>query len=487
MKPNIILMMVDQMRNDCISVNGNDNIETPNLNMLSKFGYNFKKAYTAVPSCIASRAAVITGMKQKNHGRVGYEDGIEWNYKNTIASEFTKGGYQTQCIGKMHVYPERNLCGFNNVILHDGYLDFSRKRNKSSRSQFENVDDYLKWFKDKKGINFDLTDIGIDKNSWDARPWNLEEYLHPTNWVVSESIDFLRRRDPSKPFFLKMSFVRPHSPLDPPEFYYNQYINEDLGEPKVGAWCSESPWNEDENEGLGFNIMCTKGKISKKSNKKAKAAYYGSISHIDHQIRRFISALDEYDDLYNTIILFVSDHGDMLGDHNFYRKALPYEGSIKVPFIIYDPGNILNVQCGQEFDEVVELRDIMPTLLDIASIEIPETVDGRSLKPLIKGENIKWREYIHGEHDFGKYSNHYVTNGKEKYIWYFELQKEQFFDLEKDKDELNDLIDSSEYKERIDYFRNILILELNGREEGYSDGKTLINGRKSKSTLNIVL
>lgn len=479
MKPNIVLIMVDQMRSDCIGVNGNNEIETPNLNMLAKNGFNFKNTYTAVPSCIASRAAVLTGMKQKNHGRVGYEDGVVWNYKHTIASELSKGGYQTQCIGKMHVYPERNLCGFHNVILHDGYLDFSRNQNKSIKTQFENVDDYLKWFKEKKDLNVDLIDSGLDKNSWDARPWPYEERLHPTNWVVTESIDFLRRRDITKPFFLKMSFVRPHSPLDPPEYYFNQYINEDLKEPKIGSWCDEENIYE-----LGYNITCTKGKISKKANKRAKAAYYGLINHIDHQIRRFISALEEYGEIENTIIIFVSDHGDMLGDHNFYRKALPYEGSIKVPFIIYDQGNILNGIKGTEFYDPIELRDIMPSILDMAGIDIPNTVDGRSVKDLIQGKSKFLREYIHGEHSFGEYSNHYITNGKEKYIWFSKSGREQFFNLEKDKFELNDLIDDEKYKNRIEYYRNILIKELAGREEGYSDGKKLINGKLPLNTLS---
>lgn len=205
MKPNVILIMVDQMSGDCLGINGHPDIETPNLDMMAKEGFNFTKAYSAVPSCIAARAAVITGMKQKNHGRVGYGEGVPWNYENTIASEFAKAGYHTQCVGKMHVHSERNLCGFHNVVLHNGYFKFSRGKDKSSGTQFEQCDDYLKWFKEKEGSSVDLADIGLDRNSWAARPWGYPEQRHPTNWVASESIDFLRRRDNTKPFFLKMS------------------------------------------------------------------------------------------------------------------------------------------------------------------------------------------------------------------------------------------------------------------------------------------
>ncbi len=407
MKPNIVLIMVDQMRGDCLGVNGNEFIETPNLDMMATEGYNFENAYTAVPSCIASRAAILTGMSQKSHGRVGYEDGVSWNYKNTIASEFSKAGYHTQCIGKMHVYPERNLCGFHNIMLHDGYLHFARNKEGKASTQIEQCDDYLKWFREKKGHNVDLIDIGLDCNSWVSRPWGYEENLHPTNWVVNESIDFLRRRDPSKPFFLNMSFVRPHSPLDPPKFYFDMYKDEDLPEPLMGDWA-----NKEDEENRGKDINCVKGIINKKALKRAKAAYYGSITHIDHQIGRFLIALSEYGELNNTIFLFVSDHGDMMGDHNWFRKGIPYEGSSRVPFFIYDPGNLLKGKKGKVFDEVLELRDIMPTLLDFAHISIPDSVEGLSLKDLIEERNSTWREYIHGEHSFGEDSNHYIVTKK---------------------------------------------------------------------------
>lgn len=471
MKPNIVLMMVDQMRGDCLGVNGNEFIETPNLDMMAAEGYNFENAYTAVPSCIASRAAILTGMSQKSHGRVGYEDGVSWNYENTIASEFSKAGYHTQCIGKMHVYPERNLCGFHNIMLHDGYLHFARNKEGKASTQIEQCDDYLKWFREKKGHNVDLIDIGLDCNSWVSRPWGYEENLHPTNWVVNESIDFLRRRDPSKPFFLKMSFVRPHSPLDPPKFYFDMYKDEDLPAPLMGDWA-----NKEDEENRGKDINCIKGIINKKALKRAKAAYYGSITHIDHQIGRFLIALSEYGELNNTIFLFVSDHGDMMGDHNWFRKGIPYEGSSRVPFFIYDPGNLLKGKKGKVFDEVLELRDIMPTLLDFAHISIPNSVEGLSLKDLIEERDYTWREYIHGEHSFGDDSNHYIVTKRDKFLWFSQRGEEQYFDLEKDPKELTNRINSEEYKERIDYLRKILIKELEGREEGYTDGNRLLKG-----------
>ncbi|MBS5951629.1 MAG: DUF4976 domain-containing protein [Clostridium sp.] len=161
---------------------------------------------------------------------------------------------------------------------------------------------------------------------------------------------------------------------------------------------------------------------------------------------------------------------------------------LPIDIIIYDPGNNIKGKHGKTFEEVVELMDIMPTLLDCAGIEIPNTVDGYSLKDLIEDEgNTKWRECIHGEHAYGEDSNHYITNGKHKYIWFSQTGKEQYFDLEKDPHELKDLINEEDYQENINHFRELLISELEGREEGYTDGEKLIVGRKPVDSLRHIL
>ena len=116
-KPNVILICVDQWRGDCLSIAGHPVVHTPFLDRLALKGARFTRAYTAVPSCIAARAALYTGLGQRTHGRVGYQDGVPWDYPVTIAGEFTRHGYQTQAVGKMHVYPERSQMGFQNVIL----------------------------------------------------------------------------------------------------------------------------------------------------------------------------------------------------------------------------------------------------------------------------------------------------------------------------------------------------------------------------------
>lgn len=484
MKPNILFINVDQMRSDCLSILGHPVVETPYIDQLARAGSLFTNAYAATPSCVPARAAIMTGMSQESHGRVGYEDQIPWDYEHTLPGELAHVGYHTQCVGKMHVYPTRNLCGFHNVRLHDGYMHYNRyKENTTTIASSDYTDDYLTWLREKTSSESDLLDLGLDCNSSvTARPWHLPEAYHPTNWVVSESIDFLRRRDPTKPFFLKMSFVRPHPPLDPPQTYFDQYINEELPEPVIGNWVDkEDPYM------MGLDPLTEKGIVPNKRLNRARAAYYALISHIDAQIGRFLIALNEYGQLENTVILFASDHGEMLGDHHRFAKGLPYEASANIPFILSDPGNLLGMQRGSIINEVTELRDIMPTLLEVAGASIPDSVDGKSVLPLVRGNTSEWRAYIHGEHERGVESHHYITNGAYKYIWFSQTGEEQLFDLKQDPGELTNLALDTAFNSKLVSLQEKLIKELTDREEGYTDGEQLITGKDPVTCLKHIL
>ncbi|MDQ8738771.1 arylsulfatase [Paenibacillus sp. LHD-38] len=480
-KPNLLLITVDQMRWDCLSALGHPIVETPNLDALVGKGVTFTNAYSATPTCIPARAAIMTGMSQRSHGRVGYQDKVPWNYEHTIAGELAKAGYHTQCVGKMHVYPARNLCGFHNVVLHDGYLHHNRnKHDNPVDGHFDQVDDYLQWLRRVGGASLDMMDNGLDCNaSTVSRPWHLPEYMHPTNWCASESIDFLRRRDPGKPFFLWSSFVRPHSPLDPPQAYFDMYKDLDMPEPPVGDWVDETAALEGAHDPTTIF-----GRIPKRRLDRARAAYYGLITHLDEQIGRLINALQEYGVLNDTLILFTSDHGELMGDHHAFRKSLPYEGSAKVPFLLYDPSGRFGFANGSRVDNVVELRDIMPTLLDAACAPIPATVEGASVLPLCRKEQTEWRSYIHGEHVYGARSHHYVTDGKEKYIWFSQTGEEQFFDLRTDPQELINAVCDADASARVAVWRDRVVQELEEREEGYVSGGQLVAGRTPKTCLD---
>lgn len=471
-RPNVVLIMTDQWRGDCLGCAGHPVVETPHLDQLAVQGVRFTQAYTATPSCIAARAGLFTGMSQRNHGRVGYKDGVPWTYERTLAGEMAAAGYHTQAVGKMHVHPARNLMGFHNVVLHDGYMHYERKANKN----YDLVDDYMPWLRMKIGADADMILHGINCNSWVARPWPYAEDVHPTTYVTTMGIDFLRRRDPTRPFFLYLSYHRPHPPLDPPQVYFDQYINQEFPPVPMGDWADQQAQMKGVDGSLGLGFM------GQRQLHRARAAYYAQITHIDHQVGRLIEYLLEHDQLNNTMFIFTSDHGELLGDHNLFRKVLPYDGSARIPLIVTPPPSW---QCkrGSSVDAVVELRDIMPTILEACGATIPDTVDGQSVLPLCRGEPAEWRTYLHGEHAGGAISNHWITDGKGKYIWFSQTGREQFFDLASDPQELEDLIDDAASQERIAQFRQWLIEELTGREEGFTDGQKLIPGRPVKPVL----
>jgi arylsulfatase A-like enzyme len=472
LKPNVVLICVDQWRGDCLSIEGHPVVHTPFLDQLALDGCRFRRAYSATPTCIPARAALYTGLSQKSHGRVGYQDGVPWTYPITIAGEFTRHGYQTQAIGKMHVYPERLQMGFQNVILHDGYLHFARKGR-----HFDLIDDYVPWLRSQVGQDADYFDHGVNCNSVVGRPWDKEERLHPTNFVVTQAIDFLRRRDPTKPFFLFLSFHRPHPPYDPPRWAFEQYNTREMPAVPKGDWLDlwadyDDPHRPD----------CLVGEIREDVLHAARAGYYGHMSHIDHQINRLVEILGEYDIDRNTWICFTSDHGEMLGDHNLFRKAYPYEGSARIPLIIKGPPDS-QARLGAVHDQVVELRDVMPTLLDSVGLPIPPNLEGKSVLPIAQGQELEWRGFLHGEHLVFRQSLQWLTDGREKYVWCSGTGQEQLFDIQTDPQELRDLSSVPEFQERLAHWRDLLVDELADREEGFTDGQTLIPGKSVKACI----
>lgn len=468
-RPNLILLMADQMRGDCLGIAGHPDVKTPYLDSLAAEGVRFPNAYSACPSCIPARAALQTGMSQDHTGRVGYEDLVPWRYGHTLAGELSKAGYYTQCVGKMHVHPLRNNLGFHNVRLHDGYLHAYRAPDTPSYENQCVADDYYWWLKQELGIAADPTDTGLDCNSWVTRPWIYEEKYHPTNWVASECLDFLRRRDRDKPFFLMASFVRPHPPLDAPEYYFGLYRDRDLAPPYRGDWNDEA-----RRERWGHSCHAQSSPSDPDYIRQLRAGYYAAITHMDHQIGRILSALTEQKLMDNTVILFVSDHGEMLGDHLMFQKAKPYQGSIQVPLFLSGPEKYIGKR--RVCEDLTELRDVMPTLLELAGAEIPETVDGVSVLHKVE------REYLHGEHSLGCDSMHFIVTKTEKYIWYTQTGKELYFDLRKDPHERHNAI--GEHPRQAEVLRNYLIAELQGREEGCSDGKQLFVGKTPRTVLS---
>lgn len=210
-KPNIVFIIVDQMRGDCLGISGHPVVRTPSLDRLAQRGTRFTSAYSPCPSCIAARASIFTGQRPTTHGRLGYRDCVPWRYQETLAKNLVSAGYQTHCVGKTHFYPQRLSLGFQSQDSYEGRQQLDEQY----------VNDYFEWLKERTNIR--ESEHGLGENSWVGGVSRLPEELHNNSWVVTRSIDFLKRRNQNQPFFLNLSFHRPHAPLDPPHEYLDMY------------------------------------------------------------------------------------------------------------------------------------------------------------------------------------------------------------------------------------------------------------------------
>ncbi len=469
-KPNVLLIITDQWRGDCLGYAGHPDVKTPYLDTLCAEGIPFSNAYSATPTCIPARAALYTGMAQENHRRVGYLDGVRWDYPHTMAGTFADAGYQCHCAGKLHVHPLRNSMGYHSVDLHDGYLHYYRRPEQPYHTNQRIADDYFYWLQARLGIDADPIQTGIDCNSWVGRPWLYDESTHPTRWVTDRGIDFLRKRDRDKPFFLTLSYVRPHPPFDAPEAFWSMYRGKKLTPPKSGDWDNTERRRRD-----GYVADSETGPGDPELMEAAQMGYYAAMTQVDYEIGRLRDALFAQGlDRSNTIIAFVSDHGELLGDHCLFRKSLPYEGSAHVPLIISASREALE-RAGYTgdtatADKLAELRDVMPTLLSLCGIPVPDTVDGINLF----GDED--RTCLHGEHLYDGESCQWILsreNGRmEKFIWFSGSGRRQYFDLTTDPDETHDGIGDACYAGRITVLERTLTDALAWREEGFvKDGK----------------
>ncbi|MDA0335092.1 MAG: arylsulfatase [bacterium] len=444
-KPHLLLITTDQQRGDCLGCAGHAAVETPYIDELASNGTRFRHAYTSVPSCTPARAGILTGMDQWHHGRLTMTGSDALQYPATLPAELAAAGYHTQLVGKAHHAPQRRLQGFHQMVLDE-----------SGRRDPGFVSDYHAHFGRAREGEYGYRDHAIDWNSWMARPSHLPEHLHPTYWTASEGIRAMETRDPTSPSFLWLSFARPHSPYDPPQAYWDMYVDhDDIPKPHVGDW-------SDRYDRRVADVNAPRSHRSARETHRARAGYYGNITFIDHQIGRFLYEYRKRDPegLANTLILFTSDHGDMMGDHHHWRKTYAYEGSARIPFVVQWPtawGD--DVARDTVRDAPIELRDIMPTLLQAAGVDIPESVDGSSLLPLARDASVPWRAFVQGEHSTCYDEEHgmqYVTDGVQKYIWFHHTGHEQFFDLTTDPGECIDLAADPAWQACIDVWRSRL-------------------------------
>jgi arylsulfatase A-like enzyme len=314
----------------------------------------------------------------------------------------------------------------------------------------------------------------MSSNSWLCRPWTEPESLHPNTWTTDAAIDLIQRRDPLRPFFLQVGYHRPHPPLDPPIAWYNKLEKIELPEVPIGDWAKDNA------KPVTDPFCYDNGELPGEMLDDTRRAYFAQIMHLDDQIGRLINHCRRNGLMKNTWIVFMSDHGELLGDHHGWRKVVPWEGSAGVPLVVMPPmDGEHGALCNTIDQRPLTHADIMPTFLKIAGLAVPECVDG---KDILGNES---HEYIHGEH---APCWQYLTDGKEKFAWQSTTGKRWFFDLQNDPQELHNLADDPSCAKRVALWESRLIEILKTRPEDgmVQDGK-LVSGTSTPAVRDFLL
>ena len=428
-KPNILIIICDQLRYDALGCYGNKIIQTPAIDKLSSESVTFTNAYTSSPICVPARITMLTG-------RHDFTFNKPYGHKNTphLSHILKSSGYHTAMIGKAHFVPCTETYGFDYFKLSDDH-ELGRV----------NADKYQKYLTEKELFE---REHGLD--GWDIL-WatsNLKEEDYVTTWNGNQTIEYLqKKRAKDKPFFCVCSFVKPHPPFDPPRPYDTMYKPEDMPFPKG---CNEPVANKSRviqkwHSAWEFDFCMREDRRA-----RIVSHYYGNVSLIDKQIGHIISTLrDEglYDD---TIIIFLTDHGEQLGDQHLFMKHFGYDSSIHIPLILRVPG-VKSKIC----DSFVSLTDILPTICDTVGAEKPKFSIGQNLISLYEGKTSS-KDYMVSYSDVGGewFS---LQNNKWKYIYYFNGGDEELYDFSKESYETINLANEKEYKTIKDEMKNKLV------------------------------
>lgn len=404
-RPNILLLFTDQQRSDTIGALGNPHMITPNLDALVRDGRAYTNAYSPNPICCPARHNLITGLPAKYHGIADNEFHARCNRSlPTIAELLSDAGYHTRAIGKMHFQPARRNNGFDVREIMEEVPDFLED------------DDYLQYLK-ANGYG-DVQNIHGVRNLLYMLPQTSlipEEHLG-TKWVADRVLNYLDHKSKNRPYFLFAGWIAPHPPFNVPQRLADLYKDVDLPSP-MEAKSALCPMAE-ENKAWGDFP-------DPSYERKMRESYFAQITFIDEQVGRIIQRLKDLGEYDNTLIIFSSDHGEMLSDLDCYQKFLPFDASSKVPLIVRFPKH---TKAGERRDEFVDLNDFLPTMLAVAEVAYPAEYElpGESLFASTpkKDRSIQYIEYSRGSRRWVS-----VRDKKYKYVYYYGGGREELFDM----------------------------------------------------------
>jgi len=427
-RPNILIITTDQQRFDTIQAGGNPYIRTPHLNWMLESGIHFTRCYSDSPICVPARATMLTGRHYMhmppNVGFFGQVPTLE--PQSTLPAVLTRHGYQTKSVGKLHYHPARTNYGWEDTQILEDYYRYMARHSQN-------------------GVPMDH---GLGQNEVYPGISTVDESHSLTHWIVNESIDFLETRDTTRPFLLHVGFSKPHPPFDPCLNYWLQYQNATVPEPVYGDWSRKT---SDIDPGLMWPTWSITGvdAFAPELIRDMRRAYYALITQVDYNLGLLFARVRELGLLSNTLILFTSDHGEMLGDHHMGSKTTFLEPSAHVPLLLRPPESpaferykgIRGTRCAQ----LTCLADIMSTCLAASECPAPDVpLDGIDLVAAARGEASRTRIFGRCGNDVGSYF-YAVIEDRWKLIFQ-ESGAELLFDLENDPMEQKELIRAGGYE-----------------------------------------
>jgi len=434
-RPNILWYCTDQQRFDTIGALGNPHVRTPTLDRLVSESTTFTHTYCQSPICTPSRASFMTGLYPgRLHNTRNGNESFPSDAPPLISKLLADSGYDCGNIGKFHLTSSGKR---TEPRLDDGYSYWQFSH--APRDDWEEGHHYAEWVKAKGG----------DLNAMRESPERVPTEFHQTTWATEKAIEF-SSMERDKPWFLTVNPYDPHPPFIPPKSYADQFDPEDM----PGPHFQESDLATQEKlKGIDFQDEVRTPEEHKA--KEAQAKYYAMIAQIDDQFARLLEHLEASGQAENTVVIYTSDHGETLGDHGLmYKGCRFYEGLIRVPLIIRWPGQF---QENLQADGLVELLDVSATVLEVAGIPLPDYFQGRSLCPVLRGEESgdQLRESVRCEY-FDSLDSYFTggpgafatmyRRGQYKLSVYHGFKLGELYDLEADPWEHENLWDSPEHQ-----------------------------------------
>lgn len=427
---NFVFLLADDMRPDAVGSLGHPVVKTPHLDALVREGVAFTRAVAAYPICHVSRAEMLTGCTAFRTG-VQYR-GTKLDPKLALWPEtLRRAGYLTWYSGKWHNDGQPKSRGYVETrALYSGGGGAGRTPQPDHAGR--PATGYVGWtFKTDDGRAEPEKGVGLTPDT--------------DRFIGDGAVELIRRR-PAQPFFLHVNFTGPHDPRIVPRGFEGAYDPARMPLPKNFA--PEHPFDHGNAKGRDEVLLAAPRQPDEV--RAELACYYAMISQVDAQVGRIVAALRETGELDRTVIIFSSDHGLALGSHGLMGKQNLYDHSLGVPLLMRGPG----VPRSRRLDAACYLRDLFPTTCELAGLAIPDTVQGRSLAPVLVGRT----KSVH-PHVIGYFTNtqRAIRDDRWKLIWYPQAGRQQLFDLANDADELRDLAAASRHAGKV--------AELKGRLE----------------------